>query len=39
MFVCGSNILKFYTKEKSHFCGSVQCVTDVRVMVFFSVIA
>jgi hypothetical protein len=39
MFIYGSNILKCYTKEKSHFWKSILCVACVRVLVFFSVIA
>lgn len=39
MFVCGSNILKSYTKEKSYFCGSMLYVTVMRVLAIFSVIA
>ena len=39
LFVYGSNILKCYTKEKSHFCGRMLCFADVLVLCMFSLIA
>jgi len=35
IFVYGINILKCHTQEKSHFCKSILCVTDVLVLAFF----